>query len=79
MVIGIVWFLLGLLCWTGILAGALVLLALLPRGRRIRGEVAYFATVTVAVWSTSLLPGLGLWVWVPILFVAMIPISVLGI
>ena len=77
MVIAVVWFLLGML-WVGaILAGAFLLARSLPRGQRAKSLAWYSAGVAGMVGSTALVPIVGVWVWVPILFVLMIPFEAL--
>ena len=75
MAIGVVWPLLGLFYWAAILIGALVIFAGAPKGRRALREAAYFAIVGLTVASTALIPAIGAWVWVPVFFVASIPVA----
>ena len=77
MAIGIVWLYLGFLYWAVILLGAFVVVLKLPRKKRVMGTCAYFAGTGATVWATSLVPTIGIWVWMPVLFVAMLPFEAL--
>ena len=77
MAIGIVWFLVGLLWWGAILVGAFGVYSCYPRGRRAGRVVVCFASATVVVASTALLPSVGAGVWVPIFFVLSLPVVAL--
>jgi hypothetical protein len=74
MAIAPVWLLLGLCYWAAILFGGLLVFTTAPKGRRVRREAAYCATATLTIASTALVPVIGIWVWMPVVIFAMIPI-----
>ncbi len=45
MAVGVIWLVLGLLYWTAILTGALMVFAHAPKGRLALREMGYFAAV----------------------------------
>ncbi|MSR62924.1 MAG: hypothetical protein EXS08_10820 [Planctomycetes bacterium] len=73
MAVGVIWLLLGLFYWAAILIGAWVVFVGAPKGSRALREAAYFGTVGLTIASTALVPAIGVWVWLPVLFVAAYP------
>jgi uncharacterized membrane protein len=74
--IAIVWLVLGLFWWS-VIVGSLVLFGSLFDGKRRRVAVASLALVELGlVWASSLIPTVGMWIYIPTLFVAMLPFVV---